>query len=296
MDRVENILWQVSYLKSNNWLKARKLLMESIEIFPKDINLKKALADLYLSKHLFKKAVHVYQQILMQDPDQVMVRFHVGNCFLSLKEFKLALNYYDQIKEVFPELLYNKSFALSKVNRIDEAIIVLENLLSVQTNVRSELPYIFLAELYYTRREFDKTIANLKKAENAFGKKGSIFYLRGLTYFNLENWLKAYLAFENAAKLRVSTPHFLKNHGLACEKIGKTAQAIDLMLKSIKKAPLDPGGYIELIKIYLAHSRVMEAYSIAQHAKKNIPFSITLSMLYDQILREVENDFNLKKD
>ena len=296
MDRVENILWQIKYLKNSNWLKARKLLLESIEEFSKDLNLKKALADLYLSKHLFKKAVHVYQQILMHDSDQVMVRFHVGNCFLSLKEFKLALNYYDQIKNVFPELLYNKSFALSKLNRIDEAIIVLENLLSDQANIRSELPYIFLAELYYTRREFDKTIENLKKAENAFGKKGSIFYLRGLTYFNLENWLKAYLEFESAAKLRVNTPHFLKNHGLACEKIGKTSQAIDLMLMSIKKAPLDPGGYIELIKIYLEHDRIMEAFSIAQHAKKNIPFSITLSMLYDQILRDMGNDFYLKRD
>ena len=168
--------------------------------------------------------------------------------------------------------------------------------MNVQTNIRTELPYIFLAELHYTRREFHKTIDYLLKAEKSFGKKGSIFYLRGLTYFNLENWLKAYVEFENAAKVKINTPHFLKNYGLASEKIGKTEQAIDLMLMSIKKAPLDPGGFIELIKIYLAHDRMMEAYSIAQHAKRNIPFSITLSMLYDQILRQVGDELNLKSD
>ena len=31
-------------------------------------------------------------------------------------------------------------------------------------------------------------------------------------------------------------------------------------------------------------------------AKKNIPFSITLSMLYDQILREVGSDLQFKTD
>lgn len=296
MEQIENVLWQVSFLKKKNWLKARKLLLEAIEVYPQDIELKKTLAELYMLKRLYKKAVHLYQRALLIEPEQPMIRFQLGNCFLSLLEYKLALNYYDQIEETFAELLYNKAFALARLNKTDEAVEVLESMLRIPANINSELPYIFLAELHYTRREFDKTIDYLMIAEKAFGRKGSIHYLRGLTYLNQENWLKAYLEFENAAKLKIDTPHFLKNHGLAAEKIGKTVQAIDLMLQSIKKAPLDSGGYIELIKIYLAHERVMEAYSIAQHARKNIPFSITLSMLYDQILRRVDYDLNLKKE
>jgi predicted Zn-dependent protease len=96
--------------------------------------------------------------------------------------------------------------------------------------------------------------------------------------------------------MNIRTPHFLKNYGLVCAKIGKISQGIDLLLQSIKLAPTDPGAYIEIIKLYLDQNRFTEAYSIAQHAKKNIPYSITLSMLYDQILMKIGKNFTFEKD
>lgn len=294
MDKIDNILWQVKFEMKHNWLRARNILRKEISENPGNTTLQLTLADLYQSKRLFRKAIAEYQKVLpfRKLSEQNVILFHIGNCFLSLNEFKLAFNYYDQLPEDFPELFYNKAFALSKLNRSDEAIEILEKMFSMNFSISSEIPYIFLAELHYTRREFDKAIHYLDIAENNFGKKGSIFYLRGLTYFNIQNWLKAYIEFQDADKLKVDTAHFYKNFGLACEKIGKTTQAIDLLLKSIKLALLDPESYIELIQIYLSHERVMEAYTIAQHAKRNIPYSITLSMLYDQILQRLNQ--NLK--
>ncbi|MFC1898145.1 tetratricopeptide repeat protein [Candidatus Cloacimonadota bacterium] len=291
MDRIDNIIWQIKYELKHNWLLARNILRKAIEENPDNTKLQTTLADLYHSKRLFRKAIAEYQKVLPITPNRSSILYRIGNCFLAVNEFKLAFNYYDQVPDDFPEIFYNKAFALSKLNRPDEAIETLEKL-TLNLIISSEMPYIFLAELHYTRREFEKTINYLNLAEKNFGKKGSIFYLRGLTYFNLKNWLKAFIEFQNADKLKVNTAHFFKNFGLACEKIGKTTQAIDLLLKSIKLAPLDPGSYIELIKIYLGHERVMEAYSIAQHAKRNIPYSITLSMLYDQILQRLNK--NLK--
>ncbi|MDO9576974.1 MAG: tetratricopeptide repeat protein [Candidatus Cloacimonadales bacterium] len=290
MDKIDNILWQVKYEMKHNWLQARNILRTEIEANPGNAKLLTTLADLYQSKRLFRKAIAEYQKALPISPHRNAILYRIGNCFLALNEYKLAFSYYDQLQDDFPELFYNKAFALSKLNQPDEAIETLETMFSLNYSISSEMPYIFLAELHYTRLEFDKTIHYLDIAENNFGKKGSIFYLRGLTYFNLKNWLKAYIEFQNADKLKVNTAHFYKNFGLACEKIGKTNQAIDLLLKSIKMAPLDSGSYIELIKIYLGHERVIEAYTIAQHAKRNIPYSITISMLYDQILQRMNRN------
>lgn len=296
MNQPENILWQVRYLQNKNWLRARELLQVSLQENPQNSKLQLALAELYQSKKLFRKAIVEYQKLFPIFDRKDLVNFRIGNCFLALNEYRLALNYYNILPDNSPELLYNKSFVLSKLNRTDEAIESLEKLFTNNYRMNSELPHIFLAELLYTRRQFDKGIYYLELAEKNYGKKGSIFYLKGLIYMNLQNWLKAYLEFENADKLKVNTPHFLKNYGLVCSKIGKNTKAVDLLLRSIKLAPTDPGAYIEIIKLYLDQNRIMEAYSIAQHAKRNIPYSITLSMLYDQILMKIGKDFVFNKD
>ncbi|HPR17151.1 MAG TPA: hypothetical protein PLD62_02785 [Candidatus Cloacimonadota bacterium] len=293
MNNIDNILWQVKFLKNSNWLGARNLLRDGIRDYPDDENLKFALAELYQSKQLFRKAIAEYQNLLPFTEQKNLVNFRIANCFLSLAEYRMALNYYNLLLEDTPEMLYNKAFTLSKLNRINEAIEVMEKIFSFNYTVNSELPNILLAELYYTLREFDKALYYLDLAQKNFGKRSSIFYLRGLIYINQQNWLKAYIEFGDAAKLQLQTPHFYKNFGLVCEKIGKTSQAIELFLKSIQISPTDPGGYIELLKIYLTEDRIMEAYSLAQHAKRNIPYSITLSMLYDQILQKINQDLIL---
>ncbi len=293
MSNVDNILWQVRYLQNRNWLKARDLLRSSLVDNPENDKLQLALAELYQSQRLYRKAIVEYQKLLSLWDHKDIVHFRIGNCFMALTEYRLALNYYNILPESTPELIYNKAFVLSKLNRTDDAIAVLEKLFQLNYQINSELPYIFIAELLYTHREFEKAVNYLDLAEKTFGKKSSIFYLRGLIFMNLRNWLKSYLEFQNADKLKVDTPHFLKNYGLICARIGKNTQAIDLLLRSIKLAPNDPGAYIEIIKLYLDQNRVMEAYSIAQHAKNNIPYSITLSMLYDQILQKINQDFSL---
>ena len=55
-------------------------------------------------------------------------------------------------------------------------------------------------------------------------------------------------------------------------------------MNGIKKNPFDPIVYIELIQIYIDHDRYGEAFSVAELSKKNVPYSVTLSMLYDKIV------------
>ena len=110
----------------------------------------------------------------------------------------------------------------------------------------------------------------------------------GLAFSNLNNFLKAYVEFEYAEKLKVSSANFYKNYALACHKIGKTDKAIELLMNGIKLNPFDPIVYIELIQLYMEHDRYIEAFSIAQLSHKNVPYSVTLSMLYDKILKYLD--------
>lgn len=286
MDRIENILWQTKYLKDKNWLKVKNLLQQAISEYPEDSRLHFELAELYYSKKLFVKAINTYQQIIYLDGENDEINFRIGNCFLALKEFLLAIDYYEKVEDFFPELYYNKAYTYSKLGKVETSIGIMEDLLVNQTN--SEIPYIFLAELLFNQKEYNRALEYLEEAESLFGKQSSIFYLKGIAYFHLENWLKSYLEFKQAENLKLESYHFYRAYGLTCEKIGKTEEGIRNLLRSIKLDPLSATSYLELIRIYLDHDRVMEAYSIMQHARRNIPFSISLSLLYNQILQRID--------
>lgn len=280
--KVTNILWQAKMQLNTNWLESKRILQTGLDEFPRNIELLLFLAEVYFSKKLFRKAIGVYHEILKIEPDNENAIFQIANSFMVINEFKLAISYYDRLYANFPELLYNKAYAYSKVGRNEKSIEILENIFNFK--ISSLLPYIFLAELYFLAGRHEDSIKTLEKAQQKFGKRGNISYLKGLAYYNLKNVLKAYVEFETAARLKVKSANFYKNYALTCDKIGKTEKAIELLMDGIKKNPFDPVVYIELIQIYLEHDRYGEAFSVAELAKKNVPFSVTLSMLHDKIV------------
>lgn len=287
LKKLNNILWQAKMQLNTNWLEAKRILQTGLKEFPKNIELHLFMAEVYYNKRLFRKSVGAYHEVLKIEPENETAIFQIANSFMAINEYKLAINYYDMLYENFPELLYNKAYAYSKVGRNERSIEILENIFNFK--ISSLLPYIFLAELYFLAGRHDDSINTLEKAELKFGKRGNICYLKGLAYYNLKNILKAYVEFENAAKLKVKSANFFKNYALTCDKIGKTEKAIELLMNGIKKNPFDPIVYIELIQIYLEHDRYGEALSVAELSKKNVPYSVTLSMLHDKIVLYLED-------
>lgn len=285
MDKIENILLQVKYHKNSQWLQMRNLLLDSIASYPSEISLKKVLADLYMKQKLFTKAIKLYQEILETEVTDPYIYLKLGNCFLFIKEYLLALDYYEKANIKLPEIKYNKAYALSKIGKTNESIRIMKGLLNKHTF--SEAPFIFLSELYFSQKKYNKALETLKKAEIKYGKKGDLFYLKGLAYYHKGQWLKSYIELQRAEKMKVENFQFFRNFGLVCEKIGKSDQAITNLLKSIKLSPTSATTYLELIKIYLTHDMIMEAYTLIQHAKRNVPFSISLSILYNQILQRI---------
>lgn len=285
MNEVEKILWQAKLQKKNNWIQVRKLLLEGIEQFPNEKALYYELGTLYESKKMFRKAINIYQKAIEIGDYDYRFFFRIGNCFIALNQFSIAVDYYERITDPFPEILYNKAYAYSRIGRTERAISILKKVLEYP--MVSKIPYIFLAELYFSQREYDKVIYYIDIAEKKFGNQNTFHYLRGLAYSHKKYWLKTYYEFQQAEKLNFESSVFFRSYGIACEKIGKTEKGIELLLKSIKLDPLDPTNYIELINIYLSHGKLMEAYDLVKISQKNIPISFTLSLLGKQIERRL---------
>jgi len=287
MNKLNKILWQARMQKKTNWLKAKKMLEDATSEFPKEEKLHLALAELFTEKSLHKKAIKHYHKAITLTGQNDMVLFRMGNCFLTLNEFKMALDYYGKVKEEFPEMIYNKAYAYSKIGRLDLSIQLLEEM--KKYNLHSEIPLIFLAELYFSQKDYENALLNLDKAERQFGPMAALYYLRALTYSHLDNWLKAYLDFRKAANMQFKTVNFYKNFGTVCQKIGRWQEAITYYQQSIQDDATNAAGYIELLRLYVDHNMIEQAYDLVKLARKSVPFSLTLTLLYSQIIEKMRN-------
>lgn len=288
MKEIQNLIWQAKFEKKSNWIKAVKLLQDYIKEEPNNKQVLAELAEIFLEKKLYKKGIEYYQKILQLTPSNSNALFKIANSYLTLGEHKIALNYYDKIQDYFPESMYNKAIALNRMGKNNESIEILEKLVS--STPTTQLPYFFLIEQYLSKKNYRNAIKYLDIVEKRFGKQGKVFFLRGLSYSNLSNWLHAFVEFQDAQKMKYRTASFYRAFGIACEKIGKTDEAIEKMMESIKIEPFNTFTYVDLINIFLSHDRIIEAFEIAEQAKKISPLSSSISMLYHKIAAKIEED------
>jgi tetratricopeptide (TPR) repeat protein len=286
MEKKEQIFWQVKLMKNKNWIFTKNLLEDAIKEYPKEKKLYSELGHIYYSKQLFRRAIEHFHKALMIDPADEDILFHLGNCFLSLGEFKVAADYYNDIHTNSPELLYNKAYAHTKLGDLDAAIEHLEKLLDY--NIGNEIPYTFIAELYITRKKFKQALYYLAKAEKKFGSQSAIHYMKALAYSSLQQWATAYIEFKKIKRKNIQSALYYRSYGICCEKVGKTEAAIDSLIKSLKYAPNDALSFTELISIYIKHDRMTEAYNLFLFAKKRIPFSREFIELYYELKRKLK--------
>ena len=278
MNKIDKILVQVHYLKKINWLKAIALLKESIIAHPKSDELFLESAEIYSQHKIHRKAIEMYLNALhLRKYDQTLL-FKIANNFLALNEYKLALDYYEKINDRFPELFYNKAYALSKIGKTSESIVLLEKL--IKEFKTSEIPYLFLSELYFSRKEFNKAIKYIEIAERKFGNKGAFHYLKGAAFSHQEHWLNAYTEFKKAEKFKNNFPHYYRSFAISAEKIG---------FQNLQKEPRDTSTFIELIKIYIARDDLESAYKIIKKAQNLTSPNFPLTLLYNQVIKKIKS-------
>jgi tetratricopeptide (TPR) repeat protein len=209
----------------------------------------------------------------------------MGNNFLALEEYQLAIDFLGKIRETFPELIYNKAYAYSKLGKLEISIDLMEHLISDYAT--SEIPYLFLSELHFIKKDYQMALKYLELAEKRFGRRGSFHYLKGAAFSHLEQWLNAYIEFYEADKFHVDFQHFFRSYAISAEKIGKTGQAIELLHKNIENEPDDPLSYVELIKIYLEHDELEKAQKLLQEAQPIVSLPFQFTFLYKQLIEKL---------
>jgi len=257
-----NYIWQARFALKNNWLMAVNILLDAINEMPSDKSLYFELADIYSNRKNFDKAIEIYDKILKLDPTDDYARFKIANCYLSLNEAKLALCFYEEIKEFMPESLYNKAIAYQKLDKNKECISTLNELINL--NPTSELPYFFLIEQYLSALKTDKAFKIIEKAEKQFENNPTLHFYKGVCFSYVNKHLNAYNEYRIAEKLNLENPNLLQALGISCSHIGKIEEAIAYFKQAINKNPDTSSAYLELIKILIEKKDFNEAENVVK--------------------------------
>ena len=278
----KNIIYQVRFLTKGNWLKAVQLLEEEIAKYPDAKELYLELGQIYYQKGSHKKSLENFQHALKLDTENTQINFKIGTIYLEMNEPKLAIYYYERIKEEFPDSLYNKALAYEKLNRFDEAIDALVDLVEYPNVIANA--YYFLIELLIAISHIDDAFEYLVRAEKLFGKTPQISYLYGICHTKQNNWFLAYnellLAlptYKDSGKLH----HML---GISADNIGMTDKAINHLKDAICLKQNVKNIFIDLLTILSKNNYFKNDKELKSYIPKN---NDNISQLMNDLLENL---------
>ena len=154
-----------AYLFSNKPEKALEVGQEAQYLYPKKIDTKLLLGNIYKNNSLNELAIVKYKECLEIDNDNLEALTNLGNVYNSQENYKLSLEYFEKAEkeavqnntELSIDDYINMAISAKEIGRRDQAQAILENI--KKKNKKSSL---LLVSIYQSKQEYDKAIATLK--------------------------------------------------------------------------------------------------------------------------------------
>ncbi len=154
-----------AYLFSNKPEKALEVGQEAQYLYPKKIDTKLLLGNIYKNNSLNELAIVKYKECLEIDNDNLEALTNLGNVYNSQENYKLSLEYFEKAEkeavqnntELSIDDYINMAISAKEIGRRDQAQAILENI--KKKNKKSSL---LLVNIYQSKQEYDKAIATLK--------------------------------------------------------------------------------------------------------------------------------------
>ena len=229
----------------------------------------------------FKAARSLYEDTLMQDPQNPEALFYLALIEIQQDHFGQALQRLLQVSQIYPdkiEILEPLGACLLQLNRIQEAEIVLEKALLINPNSIAVLKNLAYCNAILQRPE--KTIQFLEQAKilepanlevntrlaQAYKSVGEIgkcralieeflkenkpnkemYFLLGLCYQVQQKWLLARETYLQAKQLGGDQSEILNNLGIAEHKLGNLVSAQKIFEEAISLRANFPQAHVNL--------------------------------------------------
>jgi tetratricopeptide (TPR) repeat protein len=295
VSELKNILLRAEVVGKKNWLHAVNILEKAIDDFPRERSIYLTLGDIYNRHRKFEQAIDSYQRALTIEPKDEHLFFIIGNCYLSLSDYRMALYYYDQVSNEFPELSYNKALAYAYNGEHELSVHYLKELIRmISDNLNI---YYFLIEELLRLRKYADAIEFLDEIEKRFGEQRYQQILKGFVFSFRKIWLKSYVAFKKADEmLPLSSSDHLQSYAQAAWQIGQLDKAIIILKRGLEINPKLAVLHEDLIRVLLQKRDLTGAAIALKRAMRTLgnsnPLLIVLKDKLDRLQNEALNPDN----
>lgn len=229
-------------------------------------------ADLCESLGDYDSAVKNYRHALSIQPDDLLIKFNLGQTFIRINDYKNAVKTFEKIYAVdSTNVMFNKYFALAtyKAGLNEKAVGLYEKYIVQNPNDLSA--YINMAKAYGEMKNDKGAFNALISAKRIFPNNKTVDLKLANSYFGAKKFEDASRYYKEYMEKYDTTTPILMNYGICLYHTKHEQEAIDVLEQCYSELPNDP-----YINFYLGVShKKLENYDLAANY---IDFAIWISL------------------
>jgi len=262
-----------SYQFLGNSDKAIEIYTEVLQTNPDNLLLKYNLAKLYMSERKVNRGIKLLKALSKKDSLNPNYQYQLGVAYQKLGQngaFDSANSFLKayKIDSLHLKSIYNLAKFYRKLNFKDSTTFFIDRGLKI--NPKSINFNQLKAKDAFYKKEFDTTLAYLKRLEDLNFKTMFTYKLYGLTYLNMKDFTTAEIYFKKAKKINFRDASVAYNLGLVQKEMKKFEKAAYYFSMSIyyQKVKLDK-NYYQLGMMQLEQKEIRGALKSFEKGYKN---------------------------
>ncbi len=255
----------------NRYPAAIKEAEEAVQMFPKELNLKKSLGTLYYLQRESAKAESTFIELQNLAPQDPMAPLFLGKIALQSKKYQKAKNYLTQSLSLSDTLLDGWVSLARCYAEQDSLLKATETYQKALEKVYDTTEVYFFMGITYSRaNQTEKAVEIFNKALTSKPKDARILMALSSTYDRAGNFQQAVTTLEEVLKLDSTNVEALNNLGyILADNNQRLEEAYEMIKKAVEKDPsngayLDSYGWVlfKLGKIKEAEEKIKKALEI----------------------------------
>jgi tetratricopeptide (TPR) repeat protein len=235
------------YLQKNEYDKALTELLDYERVEPDDYTARVKIGLIYFELKKYSDALERFNSILKEQPDADNIRFYVGAIREDMKQYDQAMTEFKKVSKdssFYKEAMLHIGFLYREQDKLSEGLEYARKLLKQAPDIVEF--YDMCASFYEAKREYSKALAVINDglARNAATPDEKLLYFQGALYDKMGDRSKS---IESMKKILVTNPnnaHALNFLGYTYADAGeKLDEAEKMIRRALELRPTD--GYIE---------------------------------------------------
>lgn len=238
----------ILYNKSENYNKAIDAYEFALAINPDFSVAYFNLANSLSNKEDYHNAILNYKEYLKFDGKSVEILTYIGDCYDSLKEYDVALKYYDKALTEDPfyaEAIYGKANVMYRIGKTEQALPLIENAIVID-DLNPEYHFL-LGNIHSDLNKWDFAIDSYKKACDIDPEELDFNLALSEAYIKTAKYIEAIQILIEFSKDHAGNAIFYFRLSVCYLQIKKPKKALDAFEKGLI---LDSKMYQEAVKLF----------------------------------------------